>query len=40
MAKPRKPQPKYQLTLSQQETNPLSGIENRGGQVNPNNVMN
>ena len=38
MAKPRKPQPKYQLTLSQQKQTPFPGIENRGGQVNPNNV--
>ena len=38
MAKPRKPQPKYQLTLSKQKQNPFPGIEGRGIQANPNDV--
>jgi len=38
MAAPRKPQPKNQLTLSNQKITPFPGIEDRGGQVNPNNV--
>ena len=38
MTKTRKPQPKNQLTLSQQKQSPFPGIENRGGQTNPNNV--
>tara|TARA_R110000796_G_scaffold10548_12_gene35111 strand:+ start:584 stop:1537 length:954 start_codon:yes stop_codon:yes gene_type:complete len=38
MAAPRKPQPKSQLTLSNQKITPFPGIENRGGQDNPNKV--
>ena len=38
MATPRKPQPKYQLTLSKQKQSPFSGIEGRGIQTNPNDV--
>jgi hypothetical protein len=38
MARPRKPQPKNQLTLSQQKQTPFPGIEDRGGRGNPNNV--
>lgn len=38
MAAPRKPQPKNQLTLSNQKVTPFPGIEDRGRQVNPNNV--
>ena len=38
MAAPRKPQPKNQLTLSNRKVTPFPGIEDRGRQVNPNNV--
>jgi hypothetical protein len=38
MTKIRKPQPKNQLTLSQQKQTPFPGIEDRGGRGNPNNV--
>ena len=36
MAKPRKPRPKYQLTLSQNKHKAFSGIEGQGLQTNPN----
>ncbi len=36
MAKPRKPRPKYQLTLSQNKHKAFSGIEGQGIQTNPN----
>ena len=36
MAKPRKPRPKYQLTLSQNKRKAFSGIEGQGIQTNPN----
>jgi len=38
MAAPRKPQPKYQLTLSKEKQTPFQGIEGRGIQGNPNDV--
>jgi len=36
MAKPRKPIPKYQLTLSENKHQAFRGIEDRGIQTNPN----
>ena len=36
MAKPRKPIPKYQLTLSENKHQAFGGIEDRGIQTNPN----
>ena len=36
MAKPRKPIPKYQLTLSNSKQSAFEGIEDRGEVGNPN----
>ena len=39
MAKPRKPIPKSQLTLSEKKHDAFSGIENRGRVGNPNDAV-